>query len=118
MSIATIEAAILAHQTWVSRFQTALRGINNESFDIASASDDAACVLGQWLQLEHAEALLGSEKHQQIQAIHTTFHEIAGMIAGRLNHQETGKEIEEWVADFNSLSRQLISLLILAKRGM
>lgn len=118
MTIETIDAAILAHQTWVSRFQTSLKGINTESFDIGKAQDDTACVLGQWLLSEHARTLLGHDAHNQIMAIHATFHEIAGSIAERLNKQESGKDIEEWMVEFNRLSKQLVTLLVHTKTKM
>lgn len=118
MSIDTIEAAILAHQTWVARFQTSLKGINNESFDIGKAKDDTACVLGKWLLSERSHELLGHDLHKQIMVIHATFHEIAGNIAERLNRHETGKDIEVWLAEFNTLSRQLVILLLHTKKKM
>jgi hypothetical protein len=118
MTIEAINAAILAHQTWVARFQTVLKGINTEAFDIGKAEDDAACALGRWLQSEQSLALLGQDSHNQIKVIHGTFHEIAGNIAARLNHHESGKEIEEWLVEFNNLSRQLIVLLMHAKKRM
>jgi hypothetical protein len=118
VTIETIDAAILAHQTWVSRFQTSLKGINTESFDIGKAKDDAACVLGKWLLSERSHGLLGAESHKLVVAIHATFHEIAGNIAERLNHHESGKNIEAWLAEFNNLSGQLVMLLMRTKKQM
>jgi hypothetical protein len=118
MTIETIDAAILAHQTWVARFQTSIKGINREIFDVSKANDDAACVLGQWLQSESSLALLGHDSHNQIKVIHATFHEIAGSIAARLNQHEPVKEIEEWLTEFNNLSRQLVMLLMHTKTKM
>ncbi len=116
MTIETIDAAILAHQTWVSRFQTALKGINTESFDIRKAKDDTACVLGKWLLSERSRELLGADSHNQIVAIHATFHEIAGSIAERLNHHEAGNDIAAWITEFKNLSGQLVMLLMHAKK--
>jgi hypothetical protein len=118
VTIETIDAAILAHQTWVARFRTSLKGINTESFDIGKAKDDAACVLGKWLLSERSRELLGAGLHHQIVAIHATFHEIAGNIAQRLNHHESGQVIEEWMAEFNNLSSHLVMLLMLTKKKM
>lgn len=118
MTIETIDAAILAHQTWVARFQTSLKGINTESFDIGKARDDTACVLGMWLLSDRSRELLGPDSHNQIVAIHATFHEIAGNIAERLNHHESGKDIEDWMVEFDSLSRQLVMLLMRTKTKM
>lgn len=118
MTIETIDAAILAHQTWVARFQTALKGINTESFDIGKAKDDTACVLGRWLLSDRAPELLGVDSHKQIVAIHATFHEIAGSIAERLNQRESGQDIDAWMAEFKNLSGQLVMLLMGAKKKM
>ena len=116
MSINTIDAAILAHQTWVARFQTSLKGINSESFDIGLAKDATACLLGKWLLSERSRELLDAESHGQIVAIHATFHEIAGDIAEKLNNHESGKDMDDWLAEFSRLSSQLVMLLMLAKR--
>ena len=118
MNIETIDEAILAHQTWVARFQTKLRGINSESFDISKAQDDTACVLGKWLYSEKSLALLGQDSHNQIKVKHATFHEIAGSIAARLNRYESGNEIEELLLEFKTLSHQLIQLLRHTKNKM
>ncbi len=118
MTIETIDAAILAHQTWAARFQTAIKGINTEAFDVSKASDDTACDLGQWLQSERSQALLGQDSHNQLTVVHATFHDIAGNIAARMNHHESGKGIEEWLDEFNNLSRQLVMLLIHTKKKM
>lgn len=116
MTIKTIDAAILAHQTWVARFQTSLKGINNESFDISLARDHGACLLGGWLKSERSRELLDAESHVQIVAIHAIFHEIAGDIAEKLNNHESGKDMEDWLAEFARLSSQLVMLLIHVKR--
>ena len=118
MTLETLDEAILAHQTWVARFQTSIECINTETFDISHAKDDTACALGKWLTSSSSRELLGSDSHNQIVAIHATFHEIAGNIAERLNHYESGKDIEGWLAEFNELSRQLVKTLMRIKRKM
>lgn len=51
-----------------------------------------------------------------LQALHATFHEIAGSIAERLNRLESGTEMQAWLAEFDNLSAQLILLLQEANR--
>jgi len=116
MTIETIDAAILAHHSWVARFQTSLKGINTESFDIGKARDDSACVLGQWLQSERSRDLLGADAHALIMVIHATFHEIAGNIAEKLNQHESSSDIAAWLVEFNNLSSQLVMLLMHTKK--
>lgn len=118
MTIKTIDAAILAHQAWVARFQTSIKGINNESFDIEKAKDDTACLLGRWLESERSHELLDPDAHKRITAMHASFHEIAGDIAEKLNHHESGNDMESWLEEFARLSSQLVLLLIHAKRKM
>lgn len=116
MSIKTIDDAILAHRTWVARFQTAYKGINTEVFDLSKASDCRVCDLGRWLQTERSLEVLGQEAHDRIRVMHATFHEIAGMIADMLNRQELGADVEGYLVEFNNLSTQLVGLLMLAKK--
>ena len=118
MNIETIDAAILAHVTWVARFQSAIKGISTETFDIGAAADDTACVLGQWLQTECAHTLLEKDLYNKINVIHGAFHQVAGNIAARLNQREAGNEIEEWLAEFNNLSKQLVTILLHGKKNM
>jgi hypothetical protein len=37
-------------------------------------------------------------------------------IAERLNHHESGKDIEDWMAEFDNLSKQLVMLLMRTKK--
>ncbi len=118
MTIDTIDAAILVHQRWVAGFQNALRESSTATFDIGAAQDDFACALGQCLQSERSRVILGIESHKRITAAHASFHEMAGYIAGRLNHHDSGQEIDEWIFQLNSLSYQLVAMLRLTKKKM
>lgn len=118
MSIDTIDAAIVAHRAWVSRFQTWLNGSNTEVFDLTKAQDDRACTLGQWLLTESSMAALGGESHTRITRLHSAFHEIAGDIADRLNQHQSLDDSQALVNEFDNLSKQLVQLLKLAKKKL
>ena len=116
MSIETIDTAIFAHRAWVSRFQTSLNGSNTEIFELATARDYTACSLGQWLSSPRSIELLGSESHTRITLLHSTFHEIAGEIADGLNQYRSIDDSQALLNEFDNLSRQLVQLLMLAKK--
>ncbi|MCK6411186.1 MAG: CZB domain-containing protein [Azonexus sp.] len=118
MALNSIDQAILAHHTWVVRFQTAIQGVNRESFNLASARDDTACALGRWLDTPASLALLGPDASQEIKVLHKTFHEIAGDLAEKINRQDALDELELLLGEFENLSGQLVQLLRLAKRRM
>ena len=116
MTINTIDAAILAHRAWVARFQSALRGDNDEVFDIGRAADDSACALGGWLRTAAAGELLGPDSHARIVALHATFHEVAGNIAQQFNGHASAGEIASWLAGLERLSGQLVACLEQVKK--
>jgi hypothetical protein len=62
----TIDAAIIAHSSWVVRFRTAHAGNNTEVFDFSKVRDSDACDLGRWLLTGQPLALLGEEVHAEI----------------------------------------------------
>ncbi len=116
MTIDTIDAAIVAHRAWVSRFQTSLNGINTEVFDLTKARDDTACTLGRWLSSERSIAILGGDSHTRIARLHSAFHEIAGEIALRLNQHQSTEDSQALLNAFDNMSKQLVQLLVLAKK--
>jgi hypothetical protein len=116
MTIDTIDAAIVAHRTWVSRFQTSLNGSNTEVFDLTKAGDDTACPLGQWLSSKRSIKTLGGESHTRIARLHSAFHEIAGDIALRLNQHQSTEDSQALLNEFDNLTKQLVQLLQLAKK--
>ena len=116
MTINTIDAAILAHRAWVARFQSALRGINDEIFDIDLAADDTACTLGGWLRTVQAGNLLGHDSYDRIVALHATFHEVAGNIARQFNGHASAEEVAAWIQGLESISSQLILCLEQVKK--
>ncbi len=118
MTIDTIDAAIFAHRAWVSRFQTSLNGSNTEVFDFTKAQDDTACTLGQWLSTESSIATFERESHTRITRLHSAFHEIAGDIAVRLNQHQSQDDSQALLNEFDSLSKQLVQLLMLAKKKL
>ncbi len=118
MSIDTIDAAILAHRAWVARFQTALQGINGEIFNLTQTGDDRSCDLGRWLNSESASQLLGDEAWHRITALHQTFHEIAAGLAANLNVDRTSSENQQLLAACNDISKQLVELLLIAKKRL
>lgn len=116
LPLSSIDQAILAHRTWVVRFQTAIQGINREAFDLATARDDNLCTLGCWLNSPESLELLGADPHQRIRVLHKTFHEIAGDLAEKINRHDALDELELLLGEFDNLSAQLIQLLRLAKK--
>jgi hypothetical protein len=115
MAIDTIDAAILAHRTWVGGFKSAYKGINTETFDLAKARDSSNCLLGRWLSTEAAALHLGSESLQKIVEQHREFHQVAGTIAELLNHGQMNRQTEVLVEQFDDISKELVRLLRLAK---
>lgn len=118
MHIETIDSAIFAHRTWVACFQRALKGINVEAFDLSRTGDDGACEFGQWLLSESASQLLAEDAKHRITALHQTFHEIAGELAANLSLDRTNPENHELLSACDDISKQLIELLLIAKKRL
>lgn len=114
MKITTIDAAILAHRTWVGSFKSACKGINTETFDLSSARDSSNCLLGRWLSTDAAALHLGEESRQNISEQHQAFHRVAGSIAELLNHGQVNQHTELLIAQFDDISKELVRLLRLA----
>ena len=117
MAISDIDNAIVAHRAWVARFQSAITGRNTEVFDLSKARDDTACDLGCWLHSENSHTL-GEESRERIVAMHCAFHEIAWEIAAKLNRHDETSEVSEYTVEFDRLSKQLVLLLLLAKKNL
>lgn len=114
----SIDEAILAHRAWVARFQRALAGVNTESFDLAKARDDRACVLGKWLTSDSSESVLSPDLRNSITTLHAAFHETAGEMAARLNRQDSTGATRDYMTEFDKLSKQLVQLLLVAKKKL
>jgi len=113
----TIDAAILAHRGWVSRFKTAFDGINTEHFDLDRTVDHSACDLGWWLHSEHSVQALGREPHDRIVPLHQRFHQICGVLAAQLNHRQGGLIHQEALAELDTLSKAIVAILLKAREG-
>ncbi len=111
----TIDAAILAHRGWVSRFKTGLEGINTEYFDLASTQDHHACDLAWWLRKDESREMLGPQAHEHIQAIHARFHQICGLLGEQLNQRTTGQIYQERLAELDSISKEIVRILLRAR---
>lgn len=108
---AALEQAIQAHRLWVARFESAIQGINVQGFDISSAGDFTQCEFGQWLASSSTRDLLGESVHAQLDDLHRHFHGLAGAMAARLNEGEIGNSIEQFLADVENVSCQLVQRL-------
>ena len=113
----TIDAAILAHRGWVSRFKTAFDGINTEHFEMDRTVDHSACDLGWWLRSEDSVHALGKESHDRIVALHERFHQICGVLATQLNHRQGGLSHQEPLAELDTISKGIVSILLKAREG-
>jgi len=115
MQIETIDAAILAHRGWVSRFKTAFDGINTEHFELVRTVDHSACDLGWWLHGDASVALLGADRHAQIHVLHVRFHQICGHLAEQLNLREMGQGHQEHLTELDAISKSIVKMLLQAK---
>lgn len=115
MGKATIDAAILAHRGWVSRFKTGLAGINTEYFELSITEDHNACDLGWWLRQEESRDLLGPDSHEQVLAIHKRFHEICGLLGSSLNRRMAGQHHKEQLHELDRHSKTIVSALLRAR---
>lgn len=111
----TIDAAILAHRGWVSRFKTGFEGINTEFFELANTVDHSACDLGWWLGQDESRELLGPDAHKHIQFIHARFHELCGSLGSLLNQRKAGKRGRELLVELDALSKEIVNLLLQAR---
>lgn len=111
----TIDAAILAHRGWVSRFKTAFDGINTEHFELDRTVDHSACDLGWWLHQVDSVHVLGREPHDRIVALHERFHQICGVLAAQLNHRQGGLHYQEPLAELDTISKAIVSILLQAR---
>jgi hypothetical protein len=111
----TIDAAILAHRGWVSRFKTAFDGINTEHFEMAETVDASACDLGWWLLENVSRQQLGPESHDQIQALHARFHHLCGVLASQLNQRLVGQDHEVSLVELDAISKNIVNLLLQAR---
>lgn len=117
MNVADFDGAIVAHRAWVARFRSALSGLSTEKLDPALASDSSACALGRWL-LHDASRAISADLYAQIVLLHQKFHFLAGEIVIVLANFVEKSTVEVQVANLDALSKELISLLLLAKKSV
>ena len=113
----SINAAILAHRGWVSRFKTGFEGVNTEFFDLKGTFDHRACSLGLWLSDPQALTLLGSEAHARVLALHLKFHQICGSLGTLLNQRDIAQSPAGQLAELDSISREIVQILLRARQG-
>lgn len=118
MSLELIDAAIVRHLEWVARFRTALAGTGEQNIDLGQASDDSTCALGKWLALPETKDLLGMDYLNRTQALHGTFHEIAGAIVGSMQANDPEEVTQGLVDALADLSTSLIEFLEFARRQL
>jgi hypothetical protein len=111
----TIDAAIVAHRGWVSRFKTAFEGINTEHFELDRTVDHSACDLGRWLRSDDSVHLLGRDSHDRINVLHERFHQICGALAVQLNQRQGGLLHQEPQAELDTISKAIVAILIQAR---
>ena len=111
----TIDAAILAHRGWVSRFKTGLDGINTEYFDLASTQDHNACDLAWWLRKDESREMLGPQTHEHIQASHARFHQLCGLLGAQLNERTAGRIYQDRLAELDAISKEIVRILLSAR---
>jgi hypothetical protein len=116
MPLGSIDDAIVAHRAWVARFQSSLKGLNTEKFDLSKARDDSACELGQWLRAPASSTVLSADLHRTISVLHQTFHEIAAQIAHQINQYESQETCQEYLLELDALSKELVQTLMIAKK--
>jgi hypothetical protein len=111
MNTETIDAAILAHRGWVSRFKTAFDGINTEYFEISKTVDASACDLGRWLLSDDSQHQLGHESHDQVKVLHVRFHHLCGVLASQLNQRLVEQKHEVALVELDSISKNIVNIL-------
>lgn len=111
-----IDAAIVAHRGWISRFETALKGINTEYFDEVKTKNASACDLGYWIDSGQASQLIDDESLQKIKVLHYKFHQISGELAAQINQRTTELSKNNLLSALDAVSKQIICLLLDAKK--
>jgi hypothetical protein len=117
MQTDTIDAAIVAHRGWVSRFRTAFQGINTEQFALNEILDATSCDLGIWLASDSSELALDSLAHHEIEKLHGQFHQLCGQLAQAINERTAMRNGASMLAELDRLSKQIVSLLLTARRS-
>jgi hypothetical protein len=112
MNKETIDAAILAHRGWVSRFKTAFRGINTEYFELSKTVDPDACDLGKWLHVARSHHQLNQETHDRLQDLHVRFHKLCGVLAVQLNQRSAGHTYQAEIDELDVISKSIVQLLL------
>lgn len=107
-------AAILAHQTWVARFQNTVKGIDREAQDPDLAGDDTLCQFGRWLHANPA-AFTSQASYEQVISMHRAFHMTAGKIAAMLQEYQPGGTMDAEMSLLRDQSRQLATVLLAEK---
>ena len=79
--------------------------------------DHSACDLGWWLRSDDSVHALGREPHDRIMALHERFHQICGVLAGQLNHRQGGLLHQEPLAELDTISKSIVSILLQAREG-
>jgi uncharacterized protein YeaC (DUF1315 family) len=116
MKKGTIDTAIVAHRGWISRFETALKGINTEFFDEAKIRNATACDLGYWLDSGQAGQIIEDETLQKVRVLHDKFHQISGELALQINQRALESSKDTLLSELDAVSKQIIHLLMDAKK--
>lgn len=109
--------AILAHQTWLARFQNALNGKDRDPLDPAPIRDDTLCNFGKWLHA-HPEAFPSPQDYARVKAMHLAFHETAGDIALMIRQHYARDSIDIYMDEFLQQSKSLVAELLATRAAI
>lgn len=112
-----LSAAILAHQTWVARFQNAVKGIDREVQNPDLVRDDTICQFGRWLYA-NPTAFSRPEVYERVKTMHRAFHMAAGEIAVMLQQHQSSETLERHMRALRDQSKQLAHALMAEKLAL
>jgi len=110
-------AAILAHQTWVARFQNAVKGIDREEQNPDLVRDDTLCQFGRWLHANPG-AFSSPMAYERIKLMHRSFHTAAWEIAVMLQEHKPSESLERHMNALRDQSKLLASTLMAEKLAL
>ncbi|MBO7081882.1 MAG: CZB domain-containing protein [Neisseriaceae bacterium] len=109
---------IAAHNAWLDKLETTLKGQNPEEYDPEIVGADHLCALGKWMNSDGL-SLSNLSEFANVKSVHAAFHQCAGEILQKHKAGKFADAITMLRNKLPDLSRQvqvhLVSLLIAYK---
>lgn len=113
-----IDAAIVAHENWIKRFQAVIQGTSREHLTPRQVARSEDSAIGKWLQSEGKKQLGHSPTFHILVDRHRNFHREAALVLAHSQAGQSQAAEKRWETSFRHASNQVVLLLRMQRQHL